>query len=72
MESNEILARNLRRYRAERGISREQFAFESGISARFLNEIENAKCHPTTQMLDTLSAAMGIPASKLIEYDGDY
>ena len=69
MESNKILAKNVRKYRELKGISREEFSFQSGISARFLNEIENAKCQPTLQMLDTLSAAIGIPSSKLIEYE---
>ena len=69
MDNREILAMNLRKYRKEKGISREKFSFESGISTRFLNEIENAKCGATLDTLDKISAATGIPSSRLIEYN---
>ena len=69
LDGRQILALKLRQYRAERGISRETFSFECGISARFLNEIENAKAAATIDTVDALCAAIGVSISKLFEYD---
>lgn len=69
MDGRQILAIKLRKYRAERGISREAFSFECGISSRFLNEIENAKAAATVDTVDSLCAAIGISISKLFEYE---
>lgn len=66
MDNREILAQNLRKYRAERKISRETLAFESDVSVRQLNDIENAKCNTSLDTLDKLSAAINISSADLL------
>lgn len=60
MDCTELVAAKIRRYRDETKISREEFAHLCRISTRHLNDIENMLCAPTTDMLTTLGAAIGI------------
>ncbi len=67
MTTRKCLADNLRRFRKENKISREELAFNCSISARQLSDIENCKCNTTVDTLDKLSKGTEISVSNLLK-----
>ena len=61
------LARNLRRFRIEKGWSQEKFAFEANIHRTYVSDIERASRNPTIMVLEKLAAPLGVTASELLE-----
>jgi transcriptional regulator with XRE-family HTH domain len=57
VESSELVARNVRRFRLERGFSIGDLARRSGLSKQTLSKLEMGNGNPT---VDTL-AAVGMP-----------
>ena len=71
----EILAINLR-YRMKHNLSQEKFAEKIGSNLVYINQLENCKRKPTTDMLDKLAnginkldKSLNITASDLLKYD---
>ena len=42
-ELRDVLARNMRRLRAERGLSQERLAFEAGLNRTYLSAVERSE-----------------------------
>jgi transcriptional regulator with XRE-family HTH domain len=57
------IARRVREYRQELGLTVGQLADESGISKGMLSKIENAQASPSLATLARLSAAVGVPVT---------
>ena len=66
MTTRECLAENLKRFRKENKMSREELALNCAISTRQLSDIENCKCNTTVDTIDKLSAGTGISVSELL------
>lgn len=63
---NELVARNVRRYRQERAMSLGELARRSGLSKQTLSKIEQGTGNPTVETLSLLGAALDIPARRLL------
>jgi len=61
------LARNLRRLRAERGISQETLADLAGLHRTYVGSIERSERNVSVDNIAKLAAAFGIAPSKLLE-----
>ena len=62
----EILARNVRLLRAERGLSQESLAFESGLNRTYLSDVERGIRNLSLDNISRLAKALGIPAWQLL------
>jgi transcriptional regulator with XRE-family HTH domain len=60
------VAGNLRRLRAERGLTLDQLAEKSGVSRAMLNQIETGKSVPTIATLWKVAAGLHLPFQQLI------
>ena len=63
---NELVARNVRRYRLERAMSLGELAHRSGLSKQTLSKIEQNSGNPTVETLALLGAALDVPARRLL------
>lgn len=63
---NEVVARNVRRFRLERAMSLGELARRSGLSKQTLSKIEQGSGNPTVETLSLLGAALDVPARRLL------
>lgn len=61
MNGRELVARNLRRLRVERGISQEQLAADTSIDRAHLGGLERKVENPSVDLLDRLANHLGVP-----------
>lgn len=61
------LASNLRRLRAERGLSQEAFADVVGIHRTYISDLERAARNPTIRIVDAVALALDVTASELLK-----
>lgn len=66
MDPNELVARNLRRYRRERNLSLGELARRSGLSKQTLSVLESGAGNPTVDTLAALGAALDVPPRRLL------
>jgi XRE family aerobic/anaerobic benzoate catabolism transcriptional regulator len=64
------VGRLVRRGRARRGITRRQLAAESGISERYLAQIEGGQGNPSVIVLKTIAQAMDLHITELLPITG--
>ena len=76
LSSKKILSMNLKYYRQCFNLSQEKFAEKIGWTLVYINQLENCKRKPTTDMLDKLAnginkldKSLNITASDLLKYD---
>ena len=76
LSSKKILSMNLKFYRQYFNLSQEKFAEKIGSNLVYINQLENCKRKPTTDMLDKLAnginkldKSLNITASDLLKYD---
>lgn len=67
MNGRALLAWNLRRLRAERGISQERLAADSGIDRAYLSELERQQGNATVDLMDRLAAVLGVRIGEFFE-----
>lgn len=60
MNGRALLAWNLRRLRAERGMSQERLAADTGIDRAYVSEIEREQGNATIDLLDRLAELLGV------------
>lgn len=63
---NQLVARNTRRFRLERGHSLGDLARRSGLSKQTLSKIEQGVGNPTVETLALLGAALDVSARRLL------
>lgn len=61
------LARNLRRLRAEKGISQEELADLAGLHRTYVGAIERCERNVSIDNIEKLANALGITLSRLLE-----
>lgn len=66
-ELREVLARNVRLLRAEKGMSQESLAFESGINRTYVSDVERGIRNISLDNISRLAKALGIPAWQLLK-----
>lgn len=79
LSSKKILSMNLKYYRQYFNLSQEKFAEKIGSNLVYINQLENCKRKPTTDMLDKLAnginkldKSLNITASDLLKYDPNH
>ncbi len=63
------LADKIRDARAQRGMTRNALAVDSGVSLRFLAQLEGGQGNPSILVLRRIAAAMGFPPDDLLSND---
>ena len=61
MKGRALLAWNLKRLRAERGISQERLAADAEVDRAYVSELERKRANPTIDLLDRLAKELGVP-----------
>src|SRR4249920_2925265 len=64
------IGRMVRLGRAKRGISRRQLAADSGISERYLAQIEGGHGNPSVNVLKSIADAIAVPVFELLPRTG--
>lgn len=64
-----VVGANLKRFRAERGLSLERLAKASGVSRAMLGQIEIGQSTPTINVVWKIARALDVPFSALISQD---
>lgn len=59
-------ARNVRRFRRQRGMTQHELASAAGLGRSFVSQIERGRFSATLETLGALSAALGICPTMLI------
>lgn len=80
MSSKTILSMNLKFYREKYNLSQEKFAEKVGSNLVYINQLENCKRKPTTDMLDKIADGMNknidpklkMTSSELLRYDSKH
>jgi transcriptional regulator with XRE-family HTH domain len=57
MNGRSLLAWNIRRLRAERGVSQERLAADTGVDRAYVSELEREQGNATVDLLDRLAEA---------------
>lgn len=63
------MARNLRRLRAERGLTQEEVAERAGLNRNYVGMLEREENSPTVDMLEKLAAVLQVDAEFLLKSD---
>jgi transcriptional regulator with XRE-family HTH domain len=66
VSSNELVARNVRRFRSERRLSLGELARRSGVSKQTLSKIEGSVGNPTVDTIAALATALDISLRSLL------
>jgi transcriptional regulator with XRE-family HTH domain len=62
----DLVARNVRRFRHERGYSLSELARRAGLAKQTLSSLEGGLANPTVLTLTTIATALGIPVAHLL------
>ncbi|MET9465994.1 helix-turn-helix domain-containing protein [Streptomyces sp. NPDC006544] len=65
----QALARNLKRWRAERGFTLEALATRAGVSRGMIIQIEQARTNPSVGTTVKLADALGVSITTLLDHD---
>ncbi|MGI5400454.1 helix-turn-helix domain-containing protein [Streptomyces sp. CA-135486] len=63
------LARNLKRWRGERGLTLDALAARSGVSRGMIIQIEQARTNPSVGITVKLADALGVSITTLLDYE---
>jgi transcriptional regulator with XRE-family HTH domain len=66
MDMRKLVGRNVRRIRAEREMTQEQFAERSGFSQQYISDLERGRRNPTIVSLYELAQALGATPVELL------
>ena len=66
----DILARNMRLLRAERGWSQERLAAESGLNRTYLSAVERSEQNMSIDNLYRVACGLGVNAADLLKANG--
>lgn len=66
MHIREVLARNLRIYRQERGLSQEELAHRADIDRTYISALERSVYAASIDIVDRLAEALGVEAADLL------
>jgi transcriptional regulator with XRE-family HTH domain len=72
MDWRQIVGRNVRQLRQDRGLTQEQLAFEAQLDLTYVGGIERGRRNPSLLVLARLASALGVmPAELVFADDGD-
>ena len=67
MKLRQIVARNLRILRKQKGLSQEELAFQAGINRNYVGQIEREEKSPTIDVIEKLAKPLDVRPEKLFE-----
>jgi len=67
MEVRQRVAQNIKRLRAEKGLSQEELADLAGLHRTYISSVERAVRNPTVTVLAKIAAGLGVPLATLVE-----
>jgi transcriptional regulator with XRE-family HTH domain len=67
MQIREVLAHNLRRYRALRGLSQEELAHRADIDRTYISSLERSQYAAGIDVLERLAVALDVPPFELLK-----
>jgi transcriptional regulator with XRE-family HTH domain len=67
MAPRQAMAKRLRQFRNERGLSQRSLAEKAGISREYLARLETGRQDPTLSTLEKLAKALRVKVARLIE-----
>jgi transcriptional regulator with XRE-family HTH domain len=67
--ARDTLAQNLRRLRAQRGISQEELADLAGLHRTYVGSVERSERNISIDNIERLAIALGIPVPDLLRSD---
>jgi len=67
MKLRQIVARNLRVLRKQKGLSQEELAFQAGINRNYVGQIEREEKSPTIDLLEKISKPLAVEPFQLLE-----
>jgi transcriptional regulator with XRE-family HTH domain len=67
MAIRSIFAENLKRVRAERGISQETLALKAGMARAYIGLIERKKSSPTIDVVERLAKVLKVKPDELLK-----
>lgn len=66
MRLRAIVARNLRRLRAERGLTQEEVAERAGLNRNYIGMVEREENSPTVDVVERIAQVLGVDAAVLL------
>ncbi len=69
MDLVQLLGRNVRKLRTEKGLSQEELAFRAGMKRSYLSDLERGTRNPTVRALARLAMALETDPSNLLIID---
>jgi transcriptional regulator with XRE-family HTH domain len=70
MRAQQLVARNLRRLRVERGISQEALAVDAGVDRTYVSRLERKLENPSVAVLEKLSKTLNADIRELFNPAG--
>ncbi len=67
MDWEQVVGRNIRRWRKARGLTQEQLASEAELDLRYLGGIERGEHNPTVAVLGKLAAVLNVHPAKFLD-----
>ena len=66
MKLRQIVARNLRILRKQKGLSQEDLALQAGINRNYVGQIEREEKSPTVDVIEKLSSSLEVSPASLL------
>jgi ribosome-binding protein aMBF1 (putative translation factor) len=63
----DVLAKNMRRLRAARGLSQDELAYESGINRTYLSSVERSERNVSIDNIARIAKGLGVEPWKLLK-----
>jgi len=70
ISTSQRFGRRIRALRKLRGMTQERLAVRSGVSTKFIGEIERGLANPSLDVLDRLARAFNLPSCELLRFEG--
>jgi transcriptional regulator with XRE-family HTH domain len=66
MDIREDFARNLRKFRRQKGLSQEALAHDADVDRTYISALERAQYSPTITMVDKLATVLGVEPADML------
>jgi transcriptional regulator with XRE-family HTH domain len=70
MRLRQVVARNLRILRKQKGLSQEELAFRAGINRNYVGQIEREEKSPTVDIIEKLAGSLATDPETLLNRKG--
>jgi transcriptional regulator with XRE-family HTH domain len=67
MDIREVLARNLRQYRRDKGFSQEELAHRAELDRTYISSLERCVYAASIDVVDRLARVLGVEAADLLQ-----